>query len=37
MAAGIFEDDPADGTTKDASGKPASGGTTSARFDPDAT
>lgn len=37
MVAGIFEDDPSDGTTKGASGKPASGSTTSARFDPDAT
>ena len=37
MVAGIFEDDPADATTKGSSDKPTSGGASSARFDPDAT
>ena len=37
MVAGIFEDDPADAAPKGASGKPASGTSSPARFDPDAT
>lgn len=37
MVAGIFEDDPAEGTAKGSSDKSASGKASSARFDPDAT
>lgn len=37
MVSGIFDDDPQDAAPKGTSGKPASGGAPSARFDPDAT
>ena len=37
MVAGIFEDDPSDAPSQGSPDKPASGGATSARFDPDAT